>query len=301
MALPVRLVGDKWLVRINVGSRGLDFILDSGDTAGITLQDSVLRSLGLKSYASYSNGANAGRFLSREAIVPEMRVGDLTMHDVAITTLPALGLEGGDFRAVGLLGFDFLADVVAALDYQHGTATATLPEGFAAPSDPDTYAIPVRVGTQGPITDVRVDGALGEHFMIDTGGFGGVMFTDYFARRYPEVVRRAIPVENRGYHFGGVGGGFEAKPYRFASVQIANIDFQNFTAWQIVTRRAYASDMDGTIGPDFLKYFTVSMDYGDSTFYLVPNDLGRRYMHATVAKPKPAPLTTATPAAAPAK
>ncbi len=56
-----------------------------------------------------------------------------------------------------------------------------------------------------------------------------------------------------------------------------------------------------TIGPDFLKYFTVSMDYGDSTFYLVPNDLGRRYIHATVAKPKSAPLTTATPAAAPTK
>ncbi|MGI8737882.1 MAG: hypothetical protein ACR2KS_11495 [Candidatus Eremiobacter antarcticus] len=35
-------------------------------------------------------------------------------------------------------------------------------------------------------------------------------------------------------------------------------------------------DMDGILGYDFLKYFTVYLDYPDSHIYLMPNRLVKR-------------------------
>ena len=37
-----------------------------------------------------------------------------------------------------------------------------------------------------------------------------------------------------------------------------------------------AEDFDGLIGYDFLKYFNVVFDYGDSLIYLEPNQLFKR-------------------------
>jgi hypothetical protein len=37
--------------------------------------------------------------------------------------------------------------------------------------------------------------------------------------------------------------------------------------------------MDGVIGPDFLRFFDVHLDYPNGTVYLVPNASGRSAMH----------------------
>lgn len=273
--LPVRLVGGKWMARANVGTRGLDLILDSG-AAGITLDEGVAKSLGLKIYASYENGVNGGRYTERQTIVPEIHVGDLTMHDVAISTIPHIGVDGETYRAVGLLGFDFLADTVCALDYEHATVTATSPDAFVPPNDPKEIVVPVRVGTEQPMADVRIGNAIGERFVIDTGAVGGVMLMDYFVRRYPSVLRESTRVDTSGMRFSGVGGGFDVDTYKFPSVRIGNLDFRDFAAFVVASKRTYGTDLDGLIGPGFLQLFTVTMDYGNSSFYLVPNTLGRQ-------------------------
>jgi len=95
--LPVRQARGDFIVRVQVGGRGLDFALDTG-ASGIVIDDDVVRSLGLAHYGSISNAANAGRFASTKAVVPEIGIGELRMHDVVVSTVPHLGADGADYQ-----------------------------------------------------------------------------------------------------------------------------------------------------------------------------------------------------------
>jgi len=60
-------------------------------------------------------------------------------------------------------------------------------------------------------------------------------------------------------------------------MRIGNTTFKKFSAFVIGSDRVYASgDFDGIIGPELLRYFTVTTDYADSAVYLLPNNLGHR-------------------------
>ncbi len=279
VALPAKEYNRKFYVRVNVGNRGLDFLVDTG-AYGIIMDDSIVRELGLKTYGTHSNAANAGRFKSTSAIVPEMKIGDLSLHDVVVDTAPSLGEgDGTTFKAVGLLGFDFIASLVLKLDYEHGTVTALDPDTFTPPADPMLNALDVRLGTGVPITSVTVNGALGERFTIDTGAAGGVLIFDYFARRHPE----ALVDLSKGFagppvQFSGVGGDFDTRRYELASVRVGRVDYQNFIADVVTSSQAYGGNDDGLIGSTFLNLYTLYTDYQNSRLYLVPNGIGRRVM-----------------------
>lgn len=268
--LPAREFGSQFQVRVGIGGRGYDFTLDSG-AAGISLDEDVVRELGLKTYGAFSNDYNAGRFRESRAVVPEMSVGELKMHDVAVTTIPHLATGAdGVYKSVGLLGFDFIGDVALAIDYMNGRVTATSPEAFRPRKDPRTFAIPIRLGTGIPQTDVMVNDALGERFAIDTGWGTNMGIFDFFARRHPEAMGGETYAGNEP-RFIGVGGEVRATPYRFASVKVGNIVFKDFIADRIASTKQYAFGDDGVIGVGLLQHFTVYTDYGNSTLYLVPN------------------------------
>jgi hypothetical protein len=276
--LPARLDRQNhWIVRVQIGSRGLDFILDTG-ASGIVMDEGIARSLGLTLYSEGSNSANAGRFVQSAAIVPQMNVGPLAMRDVVVSVIPSLRMDDPDSNstAVGLLGFDFIASQALSLDYEHGTVTATDYDTFSAPTDPATITIPIRVGGQGPETDVWLDGHLGERFEIDTGGVGGVLVTDLFTRRYPGITRTFIPSGNT-IELNGVGGAFSASVYAVPDMRIGTTTFKRFSAIVIGSDHVFAGgDSDGIIGPELLRYFTVTTDYANSAIYLLPNSLGHQ-------------------------
>ncbi|MFY9779195.1 MAG: aspartyl protease family protein [Candidatus Baltobacteraceae bacterium] len=273
--LPVREDRDKFIVRVDVGSRGLDFSLDTG-TSGIVLDDSVVAELGLPTFGTFSTAANAGRYQSTLAIVPEMKIGDLTLRNVAVGTIPHISVDRpGQYKTVGLLGFDFFASLVLKMDYANGEVTAFQPSGFVPPQDPLTNALAVRLGSGRPMTDVWVNGAVGERFVVDTGGAVAILIFDYFARRHPEAL-----VDDSGGRFGtgrnyGVGGEFDTQRLRLASVQVGSVNFKEFVADAVVSSGAYGGDEDGLIGTDLLKLYTLYTDYPHDTLYLIPNALGR--------------------------
>ncbi len=269
--LPVRYLDQfgKFVVRVMVGGRGLDFLLDSG-ASGIVIDRDVAQSLGLKEYDTYSSAANAGRYVGTTTIVPAMAIGDLTMHDVVVSTTPNLGIGGEDFKVVGLLGFDFIRSVALKLDYANGTVTADLPSNFSPPISGHRIDIDVRLGSLTPETSVTINGAVGTRFTLDTGGVGALMITDYFRRRYPDAVvdeRR----QSQTMQFRGVGGGFQAKSITLAEYDIGGTPFVHSGAFVIASTTSYGRDEDGIIGPDLLRIFTVYLDYADAKIYFVPN------------------------------
>ena len=272
VALPVRFDdrSSKFIVRVMVGTRGLDFLLDTG-ASGIVIDRDVAQSLGLVEYNAYSNAANAGRYVGTTTIVPSLAVGDLTMHDVVVSTTPNVGIRGEDFKVVGLLGFDFFRDVGVKLDYSKETATAYVPDSFAPPVSDRRVDLDVNLASSAPEASVTINGAVGTRFTVDTGGVGALMITDYFRRRNPD----AVVDENkrpRPMRFVGVGGEFDANAITLAHYEIGRAPFVDSGAYVIASSTSYGSDEDGTIGPDVLRIFTVYLDLPHAKISLVSGE-----------------------------
>jgi hypothetical protein len=277
--LPVRYEAGRFIVHVTVGSRGLDLMLDSG-SAGIVLDEGVVRELGLPTFGSFSNAANAGRFRETFALVPRMDVGALTMRDVAIGTVPALSIRGfsKDYRVVGLLGFDFIDAVRLKLDYVARKVTATDPSVAAPPDDPTSFALPVRLGSGTPLVDATVNGALGERFILDTGAVGSLVLFDRFVRRNATALVDEGGGENRDLPLRGVGGPIAIRPLQIRTIGFGPAALHDYVVYAITDRRAYDDGADGSIGPDVLHLFDVTFDYAHGDVRFDYNAIGRQFL-----------------------
>ena len=284
--LPSTFAFEDVIVRVMVGDRGLDFVLDSG-ASGIFIDGEVAKELGLKMSLGYSRVVG-GRFDTKEAIVPEMRVGDIAMHNVAIQTIPfafdfaplpfATGKYGHMARTslVGLSGYDFIRSLGLTIDYAHERVTA-FPAGKYVPPvmTPQSDILPIRLGDHVPEITASINGALAERVLVDTGAGGSdFMLFDYFALRYPEAVspRVAMRLDNLRYVIHGIGGGFESKAIRLKEVDIGRYHLPNADVIQVTSVRKFQFNVDGLVGSDFLQRFTVGFDYAGGKMYLVHNE-----------------------------
>ncbi|MDP9105258.1 MAG: aspartyl protease family protein [Candidatus Eremiobacteraeota bacterium] len=276
--LPAKFGRQHVIVRIMAGTRGLDFLLDTG-ASGITLDNEVAQQLGLTAYGKHSE-VGAQRYTTGTVIVPEMRIGELAMRDVAVDMVPTLGEIEPGYKAVGLLGFDFLAELGVTIDYEKKEVTVVREPDYVAPEGNRVFALDVRIGDGVPYTNVKVNGALSERFLLDTGGAGTFMIFDAFARKHPEaLVDKGYGGDLRDVDYYGIGGRIDVRPYQLHSVKVGGLNFQDFVGFRVMSEKSYAvGDDDGLIGTDFLRLFTVGLDYANSRVYLVPNAAGRKAM-----------------------
>jgi predicted aspartyl protease len=270
--LPVKVVDHAIYVRVNIGSRAVDLELDTG-ASGIVLDPEVARSTGLVLTNATSTVA-AERYTSYDATIPEMRIGPLQMHDIAVDVapIPAQGKNG--VKPVGLLGFDFLAQLGLTLDYQHEQVRVVPAATFTPPNDPSTVVFDVRLGGGVPMVTVSVGDAIAERVICDTGASAQLVFLDYFTRRYPNAFR----IDEGPAEMLGVGGRFTGEVFRLHDVSLGTLHLQDFVAVRVPST-AFPYNADGFIGNELLSLFTVALDYTHGHIYLTPNDATKRAMH----------------------
>ncbi len=260
---------DQWIVRVMIGDRGLDFTLDTG-ASDIAIDGGVAKQLGLQLVNPSVNASNAGRYASGSVIVPEMRVGDLTLHGAVVDIAPLAFDVGDAVKSVGLLGFDFLAESQFTLDYEHKRITVTRYEDARPPSDPRTQMLPIRLNSEQPYVTTTVNGVTTDRMIFDTGAAGSMMFFDSFTRRHPD----ALPERDRragSQEFFGVGGAFKTAPYLVPHLLVGRFDFTDFIAYKTISAAVYDTSDDGVLGPDFFRIFTVGLDYPNGRIFLTPN------------------------------
>ncbi len=261
--LPTDFDGGEILVHADIAGHRSDFVLDTG-AAGIFITEGKAKQLGLTTYNPRRNDVNAGAFTQREAIIPKIQIGPVALHDVVVTIIPSVG----DSDNVGLLGFDFLAELGVRIDYEQQNVTVIDPAHLTPPADKNVFQIDVRLGSFQPMTSVVFDGERADRMVVDTGGAGTFMLQDHFTSRHPHVLHTRAVSSTR---FTGVGGDFKTDSWRMKHISWGPVDFVDFIGYHVTSKQSYTDDADGAIGYDLLRYFTVVLDYMDGRIYLTQN------------------------------
>ena len=278
--LPARIENGSVIVRASIDGRGLDVKLDSG-TSGIALDVDVARELGLKRFGE-STHTVAGTFEAANALVPQMRIGDLTLDDISVSALPFNYQQDRDTKVVGLLGYDFLAGAVFKVDYYNGTVEAYDPASFVPPSG-TVYPLPLKLDDEVPTVSASLGGGTsGNDFIVDTGSTLVVLFQGFAQKHAAELPAVSYTIADKTYFplvtAEGVGGVFQLQP---ATVKhfVAGASLDDFRVYDIVSSVAdfQGEDQNGLIGYQFLRYFDVYFDYKDSLVLLQPNPLLAQY------------------------
>jgi len=267
-------------VRVQIGGKGFDFILDSGADA-IAIDNDAADKLGLTLYGK-STVTIAGSVANRKSVVPEMQIGELRLHDVAVDVLP---LPPGDIdtetKSVGLLGFDFLRGAAVVVDYDRGTVDATTPEAFVPPSRAAMLETSLSYGV--PEIPLALGPQKGARFVVDTGAQEAtvVIFPRFFQMHddqfSPGLKRGDAPkVETLM-----VGGAVNNSRVTISNLTVGPWTFVQVNGFFVRSPLSFASE-DGLIGSGFLSSFKVTIDEPHERLFLQSDD-------PDLAIPTPAP------------
>lgn len=272
--LPAKFYGGRAYVRVMIGNRGYDFQLDTGAYT-ITIDPDVARQLGLPLLNRRVNAANARAADSFDTIVPEMKIGPLTMRDIVVNAIQLPAAQDPGIKPVGLLGFDFFATVGLTIDYEHKRVTAAPAATYVPPAGPHVVPLEIRLGDQVPMVEVDLDGVPASRFMVDTGdSLGAFTVFDYFMDRHPNVGLRL----SGGITVEGIGGQTTARAFSVHSFHIGAYTVVDFVGTRMGSG-SYAIPVDGMIGTDFLNLFTLDFDYSHGMLYLTPTTSTKKMLH----------------------
>ena len=255
--LPMRVINGLCVVKVHIGLKDYDFLLDSG-AAGIVIDPSVVDDGHLETYGSRI-GATIGTFSETTGIVPLMTIGTLRMRAVVARVVTVPFHLDERIHIAGLLGFDFFLDTVVHVDLDHGIANVIAPAMFKPPSD--AAVIPLALDDRTPVVRARADTATGR-VVLDTGANRSV-FTPPFASRADIAFDPATAVAQ----FRGLGGTGTAETVRLKSFDIAALPLLDPVV-DVSNANLGAEDIDGTAGTDLLHAYELFFDYRTAALYV---------------------------------
>jgi hypothetical protein len=254
--LPMRVVNGLCVIKVHIGTKDYDVLLDSG-AAGIVIDPSVVDEQHLDTYGSRVS-ATLGTFTETTAIVPLMSVGALQLHGAVVRVVAVPFHLDDRTRIAGLLGFDFFLDAVVHLDLDHGVLSAIAPAAFKPPAD--ATAVALQLDDKTPVVHARAETVTGR-VALDTGANRSV-FTPPFASR----AEFGDPTSGLT-QFRGLGGTGTAEQVHLKSFDLAGLPLTDVMV-DISTANLGDEDIDGTAGTDLLHAYDLFFDYRAQTVYV---------------------------------
>jgi predicted aspartyl protease len=259
LTLPAKFTQDGIIVRATVNGRGLDFVLDSG-ASGLFIDPVVARELGLTPYGRTADTIGGGDVEMGRVRIPEMSIGGLDMHDVVFTTSGFEEQASDDTRAVGLIGFDFLASGIFAIDFKRQTLQLYSRDDFD-PKSLGLSGLPLQLDDGVPRADAWIEGIHG-HFLVDTGAFQMLIYHD-FAGKLPST----IAVTHRS-EVETVGGAMETSIVNVQNLIFGGVKYEMAQAIEPNSSTFDILDYDGLIGRDVLQNYQSYFDYADGMLFV---------------------------------
>ena len=270
--VPFRLYGNHIYVKATVDGKAYAFVFDTGGAASLSRLAAKQLNLPIVATAQVTGVGNTTEPMG--IVVPTVAsLGDARLEKGYFLVLPAvidLGSPFGGLPFGGILGREFFTQLIVTIDYAHKTLTLTNPQVFRV--DPNATALPLTLrGGVFPNVRAAVDGVEGS-FDIDAGSPQALMLSERFANANGLVAKMPRTVEATPGR--GAGGLMTGIAGRVDTLSLGGAVLADPVAYVVhATGGVFsAPDLDGNIGTDVLRRFTVTIDVPDKTLYLAKND-----------------------------
>jgi hypothetical protein len=240
-------------------------IFDSGAEMN-ALSPAVAKQLGLRPEGPVllATGAGSGSTATQAAIVAQVRIGDLVLHDQKFVILR---LPWGDRPGpVGEVSYELMKRLVVTVDYEREQLSFSLPlsfrysgHGVKVPIEPTPSQIEVRAS---------INGASGV-FLIDSGDEASLTVEQRFVSQH-NLVKQLSPLYH-GYSGSGVGGAEPEAYYgRVETLRIGEAEVNHVIAF-LCDGQAISAENAGNIGTQILRQFNITFDVPHGALYFEKN------------------------------
>ncbi|HEX3458161.1 MAG TPA: aspartyl protease family protein [Candidatus Baltobacteraceae bacterium] len=270
--VPFRLYGNHIYVKATVDGKAYAFVFDTGGAASLSSIAEKQLKLPVVATAQISGTGNSAEPMG--VVVPTVAsLGDARLKKAYFLVLPAAIDLGSPYEGLqfgGVLGREFFAQLIVTIDYAHKTLTLANPQVFRV--NPKATALPLTLRS-GVFPNVRaaVDGIEGS-FDLDAGSPQALMLSERFANAGGFVAKMPRTVEATPGR--GVGGVMTGIAGRVDTLNLGGSVLSDPVAYVVHASGGVfsAPDLDGNIGTDILRRFTVTIDVPDKTLYLAKNE-----------------------------
>jgi hypothetical protein len=279
--VPVDVYDGHVYVRVCVGERDLDFVLDTG-APETSIDLNMAKKVGLAlGEAGRIGGIGAGA-----ANAARIRNASLSVSGTPFTQTIDIGIDLYPMSKAmwhvldGLLGYDFISSHVIAIDYVKEEMHIHDRKTFAYKGK--GVSVPMRVVDTRVLVEadaVLADGGtVRGTFLVDVGSNSGLSFGKPFVDEH-KLRDRTGPLVHPPSH-GGVGGFTAVAIGKVPTLRMAGAEMKNLEvvlhgdSAGVLSRKG---TFDGLIGGEVLRDYIVYFDYQGKRMILEPNEAARRY------------------------
>ena len=269
-SVPFTLVDGRIFVRVTLNGEGpFAFIFDTGGNAVIS--PSVFKRLHLASgNAETGTGMGAKPVTAVDTTVRELQIADVRLSNVAfrVISMDDAPAVFGKQPVDGIIGLPILEQAIVKVDYATNRLELTSPSAFQPPNSGTTLHFE-RLRSI-PLVDATLDGLRGK-FGVDTGARLSLLLYGPFVDQ--NDLRTKYRPKVSGVTGWGLGGPIRAQLARGKVFVLGNLEIRDpLLRLPLETSGGLtASDTAGLIGPDILRQFDITFDYGRQSITLQKN------------------------------
>jgi hypothetical protein len=273
-ALPAQMHYGEFIVRVSVGGRGLDFLIDSASPFSI-IDREVAHDLNLLTFGAITQ-LDDGTKVAYTTRLDDATVGPLRFQNFVLQSETYNYRVSDSTKVVGILGYDFLANFVLHIDYTDGTLELIPKSQFQPSAIADSYNIPLLLDNGKPMVSMGIGEAIAPHVILDTaspfsiisGPYIDAHNTDFVDLPYQEHRTAVVPFADDSSYGQTASLWFTTASH----MRFGPSDYQRVTV--IATNFPFYGGEDATdaiLGIDYLSFFDVYLDYADKQVIIKPN------------------------------
>ena len=274
--VPFELTQNHVFLPVSVGERAPSwFLLDTGAQFSALAQTTV-EAMHIETQGE-GRARGAGAAVVRTTILSniDLKIGGLPVNLSQMAGLPLTPISLSEGRAIeGIVGYSVIREFVVEIDYARRLVRLHDPATFAVPNG--AVVVPITFNNGHPVVAAALtlpDGrTLPMRMMVDTGARGAVVINRPFAEKNLFYDTFALAIDAAlGLGIGGATHQRFGRAKRFdlggfaleAPIVSAALDRAGATA---------SAEVDGMIGGELLRRFTVTFDYAHRRLLLAPNN-----------------------------
>jgi len=254
------------LIPVQIGTQEYHFWLDTGSSMTMLASD-VARSLGVMALVADTLEivTSTGRIVAQPALIPELRLGQLTVRNVPGMIVDETMMRmreprqigrGPHLKIDGIIGFDIIRQLDLEVDYSEAILRLRDPARSDQPRERNMFWVGL------PVVELRSAGGIPLHFALDTGS----QLTFVTETLLDKLQLEATRIESR--KVGGLGGEISMRAPVLSELRVRLRGFALVFRNAVVRAPVYQvlAALDGVLGGDIWNAGAVRIDVTNGVF-----------------------------------